>query len=110
MGLVANKNVWYMVFAMLLLYATTTDFVATTVVIADGQDCNHPWLRIEHKCVTDSGRSHSDHRDLASIGTTSFIPSAVHYSVEHHSMFTHPGHAAVYELANGADDPVPLRC
>jgi hypothetical protein len=110
MGLVAKKNVWYMVFAMLLLYATTTDFVATTVVIADGQDCNHPWLRIEHKCVASSGRTHSSHRDLASIGTTSFLPSRVHYTVDQPSMFTHRGHAVMYELADAADDPVPLRC
>ena len=110
MGLVANKNVWYMVFAMLLLYATTTDFVATTVVIADGQDCNHPWLRIEHKCVTDSGRTHSNHPDLASIGTTPFLPSTVHDSVDQPSMFTHRGHAVMYELADAADGPVPLRC
>jgi hypothetical protein len=110
MKLVAKKHVWYMAFAMLLLYATTADFVATTVVIADGQDCNHPWIRIEHKCVAGSGRTHSNHRDLAPIETRSFVLPAIHFSANEHSVFMHRSHAAVYEYADSADDPVPLRC
>ena len=52
-----------MLFAMLLLYATTADFVATTVGVITGHDCDHPWVRIEHKCVTSSVRTHSHDRD-----------------------------------------------
>lgn len=67
--LLTKNRPWVLVFAMLLLYATTADFVATTVVIADGKDCNHPWVRIEHKCVTSSVRTSSN--DHSAVPTTS---------------------------------------
>src|SRR5690349_17891843 len=46
-------SIGYVVFAVLLLYAHTADFIATSF-FANGHDSNHPVLRIEHKCVTRS--------------------------------------------------------
>jgi hypothetical protein len=40
-------------FASLMVYAATADFIATSF-IAHGHDHDHPLLRIEHKCVTNS--------------------------------------------------------
>jgi hypothetical protein len=54
MKFAANNPVRFVLFALLLLYATTADFMATSLIFVDGHDCDHPWVRIEHKCVTDS--------------------------------------------------------
>lgn len=77
MRAIAKYPVWYVVFSVLLLYATTADFIATSVVIADGQDCNHPALRIEHKCVTSSGRTgHADH-SAVSIANVAHLTASI---------------------------------
>jgi hypothetical protein len=107
---IANKPLWYMVFAMLLLYATTADFVATTVVIADGQDCNHPWVRIEHKCDTASARTHSNDDHAASSATTSFLPGATLFDLSEAFMYVHGAHAAIYDLSDRPHNSVALRC
>jgi len=54
MKFTASNPVRFFLFALLLLYATTADFMATSLLFVDGHDCDHPWVRIEHKCVTDS--------------------------------------------------------
>lgn len=66
----AGKNrIRFFVFALLLVYATTTDFMATTAGMVAGQDCDHPTLRVEHKCVTSSAGEKVDaqHFSLATI-------------------------------------------
>jgi hypothetical protein len=52
-----SRSVRLIIFASLMMYAATADFVATSF-IAHGHDHDHPLLRIEHKCVTDSVKHH----------------------------------------------------
>ena len=49
-----------LIFSFLLLYAATTDFIATSVLFVNGHDCDHPWVRVEHKCVERSARVKQD--------------------------------------------------
>jgi hypothetical protein len=70
-------RMWYLVFSVLLLYATTADFVATTVGAVQEQNCNHPSLRIEHKCVTKSGRTRRKN-DSATSSADAAHNTAVH--------------------------------
>jgi hypothetical protein len=110
MKIIASKPVWYMICVILLLYATTADFVATTVVIADGQDCNHPWVRIEHKCVTSSARTNSHNGDgaLTTIAAA-VLPTAL--DAPHAETALHrPASPSAFVQAADRDDPVPLRC
>jgi hypothetical protein len=65
MRALATKRVWYIIFSVLLLYATTGDFMATSVLFVDGHDCNHPWIRIEHKCVTKSADKGKEKKQAA---------------------------------------------
>jgi hypothetical protein len=54
-----------MIFAVLLLYATTGDFMATSMLFVNGHDCDHPWVRIEHKCVTKSADRTKEKKQIA---------------------------------------------
>jgi hypothetical protein len=65
MRALAKKRFWYMIFSVLLLYATTGDFMATSVLFVNGHDCDHPWVRIEHKCVTKSADKTKEKRHMA---------------------------------------------
>ena len=65
MRALAKKRVWYMIFSVLLLYATTGDFMATSMLFVNGHDCDHPWVRIEHKCITKSADKGKERKQAA---------------------------------------------
>jgi hypothetical protein len=95
---------------MLLLYATTADFVATTVVIADGKDCNHPWVRIEHKCVTSSVRTSSnDHTAVPITSTVALIAVAVPHCESQEVFQSHPAQLEP-DVSDTQQSSLPLLC
>ena len=100
----------YVVFAALLLYAHTADFVATSF-FANGHDSNHPVLRIEHKCVTRSAGIPDNHTappvivpPVAILATT--LPSPLEPVISHQAV---AGSVDRQSAAPGLDT-VFLRC
>jgi hypothetical protein len=106
----ANTRAWYVLFAMLLLYATTGDFMATSVLFVDGHDCDHPWVRIEHKCVTASGQVKQALKSPAPPRINHVLPAAVERSAHPRAIGLTGCDVVILQLAPASQDPVPLRC
>lgn len=77
-SLASSRSVRLILFASLMVYAATADFVATSF-IAHGHDHDHPLLRIEHKCVTGSVKYE---RSSDAAAPVAFSP-ALHAPVAH---------------------------
>jgi hypothetical protein len=105
----ANNPIRYLLFAGLLIYATTGDFMATSV-FSDGHDCDHPWLRIEHKCITDSSRiKHVDSNPALTTATIAFVALLLHDMTQAIASFQ-DGDATAFISTDISQDHVPLRC
>jgi hypothetical protein len=105
----ANNPTRYLLFAALLVYATTGDFMATSV-FSDGGDCDHPCVRIEHKCVTESSRIKHVDRSPAIITWTA-IPSALVIDVMTQAGgYFQDRDARTFENTEISQELVPLRC
>jgi hypothetical protein len=94
---------------MLLLYATTGDFMATSMLFVDGHDCDHPLVRIEHKCEAESARTKQVAERLALAIASMVVPAvcvdgmtlaAEHVPVSEPERLEH----------DDSDNAVPLRC
>jgi hypothetical protein len=79
----------FVIFALLLLYATTADFMATTAGMVAERDCDHPTLRVEHKCVTSSVRVNAgvQHLALAAVPVSLLFVPAIQNRVREISAF-----------------------
>jgi hypothetical protein len=110
-----NNPIRYLFFAMLLLYATTADFMATTAGMVAGRDCDHPTLRVEHKCVTESAGVKQCHQQVLSTAAISHHMSAIAVVVT--PAATAPQlddsiapFASSAELSSAPPSSAPLRC
>jgi hypothetical protein len=110
--MVRQNPIRYVLFAMLMLYATTGDFMATSMVFVDGHDCDHPWVRIEHKCVAKSGEIRQGRKALISKPAPASDAPAVAstYPVFQNVIGTVADDSFVGSLAPPPQDAVPLRC
>lgn len=104
----AKNPIRYLIFAGLLVYATTGDFMATSV-FSDGHDCDHPLVRIEHKCVTNSSRIEHEDR-TPSLGTWMTIVFAVVFGGTRQAIVYFQDRAAALGSTDLSQEPVPLRC
>lgn len=107
----ANTRAWYIVFAMLLLYATTGDFMATSMLFVDGHDCDHPWVHIEHKCVTASGEVKQALTTPAPAPRINHVlATAVERSAPPCAIGLTSCDVIAVQFVDASPEPVPLRC
>jgi hypothetical protein len=106
----ANNPMRFMIFAMLLVYATTVDFMSTSMAVVDGQDCNHPDIRVEHKMVT---KSAGVERARQASAVAPIVTAIIASTVTHAAPVWHQLVAVISTddlLSADPQDPVPLRC
>ena len=108
----ANNPTRFMFFAMLLVYATTVDFMSTSLAVVDGRDCNHPGIRVEHKMVTkSSGLERARQAAVVPPIVTAAIPTLIlmHAAAPAWQRLLALDSAG-WQPSSDPQDPVPLRC
>jgi hypothetical protein len=103
------KTVRHLLSCLLLLYATTADFAATSY-IDDDNDANAPVLRVEHKCVRDSSKL----KDTDIVNKARTITAVFIHTFSNLDLLLSTGvaiHAPLPELSpSSAAIVAPLRC